>query len=220
MSQHNKPNRPQIIRPDEADRIAVDLPAAGFKRREVLAERADELAEAAETVAAATEVEAVDLSKLKPEGEIRQHLAVDPFSGIVDYFIAGLDTSKYRYSLVNSKNPQNSPGMMVSRKIAQGWEPVTHRDPEGKNLPIDAEGRRYIGDTVLMRITLTRMQHLEDQRAQRRAALENVDGTLLALGEQHGVSITPNTNDPNVRRGLMRGMARSFIAQGNVPSGI
>lgn len=139
--------KPKVARKDAPRE--VDLPEAGYKRADVLAEREDILQQQAEELAESEGRMAVDPSALEIDPDIFGHLD--------SLHVTGAQKG-YHYCWVYTG--QN--GLGVTRKRAIGYELVKGNDPESTELSDAASGGlRRLGDTVLMRITQARYALIE-----------------------------------------------------------
>lgn len=125
----------------------ADLPPAGDQRRDVLAERKDQLEE-----------QAAGLNEMG--GTVREDVFRDIDSEIGSAFNEMDPPHKrpdYRYKWVYRDQHSRNGMHAFTHARAQGWEPVRHNDPDGKDMShcvTTAEGFLVVGDTILMRVPM------------------------------------------------------------------
>lgn len=133
-----------------------ELPPAGYKRDEVLAERKDALDEAADNLASGLETERINPKNLKVENEIAQHF--DPATSMLQ---VSQGDPCFMYCWVFS----GMHGLMVTQKQIEGWEVVQGESEEAlEHKGIGADTTRRVGDTLLMRIPKDKFMMLEKRR--------------------------------------------------------
>lgn len=217
----------KIINADETDSIEPDLPEAGWKRREELAERKDKLEQAAEEAGEQIERYAFDRKKVEPEWEILQHmdeLTVEP------------KVEGYNYVWCY----EGLGGRAITKKARLGWVVVQSDMPECPSLK-DARGYRKIGDVILMRIPTEKFVKLKQYSEYKRLMQQKgVGAALREMGDkyrQKGFIVHDDANDVTMggrggksvmdvmegkarqtgaRRTAMRGVD-SMLRKGNVP---
>lgn len=131
------------------------LLAAGHARREQLKKRTENLEMAAEIMSQDAETYSIDPAKLKAEPEILKH-----FDFINSAFTVTNPKPGYVYYWERDDHRAVSWRKSIARMMlgpnAAGWEVVTESvspQPEAREL-LDVDGKRKIGDVVLMRIPL------------------------------------------------------------------
>ena len=159
------------------------LPPAGHRRDEEMRRRRDELMELADKLTSQMESEgiidsgaprSVNLAELSLENEVLSKR---------DLMRVKHGQEEYEYYWANHMAQH---GVEVLAKQADGWEVVTKRDPEAKDMPTDALGRVCIADVVLMRIRLEKYVELKRfERAARRLRQEGVEAAFEELGDKY-----------------------------------
>lgn len=191
----------------------VDLPPAGFKRNEVLAERKDALEQQAEETAAALEVETINPDKLKVENEIAQHF--DAASHMLK--VTNPDPA-YRYCWVFS----GMHGLMITNKQIEGWVVVQGDDEEAlEHRGIGADTTRRVGDTILMKIPLDKFLIVERRQkanAQRfNDSVSNLSDDTVRLAQKYNIPIYQNGEvDARVLKRMMNNASAKKMASNRV----
>lgn len=162
----------KIVDTEQAEQLDPNLPPAGWKRDEELAQRTDNLAQAAEEATNEHEIHHFDPSKFDPEREIQQHMN--------ELNVENARPERRYFWCYEGQN-----GRWVNQARRLGWTVVQSADTEAPTLK-DARGYRVIGDTVLMWTTVAnyeKLQFMQEYRELRRA--KGIGTALKELGEKH-----------------------------------
>lgn len=181
---------PSVLTTDAANAAMANaadlsnLPPAGDERREELKRRADSLRAAADQLASAAGVEAIDLSKVKPENEIAD--AFDPLSGMLK--VSDANDAEYVYKWEQADLYGRFGNIWVTSSKALGYETVSGSMPEAREHR-QVDGTRRVGDAILMRIRKERYAALQArQRRVNVARQEGVGVQLIEAAEKAGIS--------------------------------
>jgi len=183
-----------------------ELPPRGHRRREVLAQRADELAEASE-VQGVNRV-AIDPSKLEVEREIAKHFNRKGVLAITD------QVKGYTYYWADIRDSAT-----VTWKKTLGWEIVKGDCPEMQERK-DANGWRVVGDAVLMRIPTWKWEiirkheeglAIKANESEMSAAMDDLAGSPTA--RQYGIKVHPLASEEDMLRLHARNIAKDEIAK-------
>ena len=139
-----------------------DLPPAGYKRDDVLAQRTDQLQEEAEKRADEREVGAIphDHAALNPERnrEIQDHIRKD-------HLAIGADHPYLKTKWVNWKNLE---GQMVWQAKNEGWQVATIKEfPEAVSM-VKEDNTIRVADVMLMCIRMDEYFKLEERAKEKR----------------------------------------------------
>ena len=159
-----------------------DIPEAGYKRDEEMAQRKDELDERLDKIEDETGVFKVDPEAFEEDREIL-YKSIDQQMVEVSN---KLPDHVYCWTYFGQS------GQQVWAKKALGWQVVTGTDKECEEHK-EADGSRRIGDTLLMRVPRERWERLEEESLKRRESQHlGVGSRLLDLAEKgrsHGLKV-------------------------------
>jgi len=156
----------------------ADLPPPGDARREELRRREDELQARGEEIAAKLDLNAIDPDVLKIDNEIASHY--DREAGTVIHISNPQSDRAYCWANYICQH-----GNDVIRRKAVGWQLVSGNDPECRDLR-DEQGRRKLGDLVLMWIPRARKEQLDAlQEAKTKRRYEAEEETMRDIADRH-----------------------------------
>lgn len=173
----------KVLTKEQAENEVPDLPLAGYKRREELAERHDTLQEMAEGL----DKETIPEKALEEDREIQymiqEQSALEVSNKNPEFIYAWVFTGLGGQMIVRQRvKGRNLSGMRG------GWMVVQGNDPEALEFKTrgSADTTRVVGDTILMKIHMDDYELIERYEAyKRQMQQEGINSQLQELGDKH-----------------------------------